>query len=138
MSTSRFAQLRQAARNHLERLPNTSAQQLTWLRYSAADRYDNACDIINTAPINAGIILNLAVYDMLHYAFRNANRHLPRDKDLLMATHDLDPTLAALTKDFYSTVDAHKSQKIAAQTADLTIGVNGFFEWDSTLETIHQ
>lgn len=128
--------LQDKARAFLNRSPDPSRAQLTRLRYGAADRYENACDVASASSATANMILNLAIFEMLQYAFWKANRYLPRDKDLLEATKDLDPTLAGLAQDFYTTVEINKRLELAQQIADRTIEVRGFFEWESPLEDV--
>jgi hypothetical protein len=124
------------AQAFLNRSSDPSTAQLTRLRYGAADRYENACDIASTSSATANMILNLAIFEMLQYAFWKANRYLPRDKDLLEATKDLDPILAGLAQDFYTTAEIEKRLELAPQIADRTIEARGFFEWESPLEEV--
>jgi len=129
-------QLRRQAQRFLERPPNPSDTHLTWLRYGAADLYENARDIAETNPVGANMILSRAVFHMLQYAFWKANQYLPRDKDLLEAITDLDPVLANLAHDFYTSADPRQCQALAAKIADRTIEVDGFFEWESVPENV--
>ena len=130
------APLRQQAKALLAQAPPYAEADLTWLRYIIADRYENARDILAKQPANANMLLGVAVFDMLRYAFRKARHFIPRDKDLLAATASLDLRLADLATAFYATADIETRQHLAAQIADQTIETQGFFEWESALETI--
>ena len=130
------AQLCQQARTWLERAWEPTPAALTALRYGIADRYENACDIIETDPWGASLLLNLVVFDMLQYTFAKAGHYLPREKDLLTATARLNPPLAQLARQFLSSPNPNDRQKLAAQLADLTIEAQGFFEWTSPLEEV--
>ncbi|MBN2499190.1 MAG: hypothetical protein JXB38_00405 [Anaerolineales bacterium] len=127
-------QIRQRAEKMLTQPPNPKPQDLIAKRYAAADAYENAQDIQGTDPAGALMMLNLAVHQMLQYVFWEHNRYLPRDKDLLAELEPLDDELAALARKYFTVADTAQCFTLAEQIADLTIGVCGFFEWESPLE----
>jgi predicted nucleotidyltransferase len=129
-------QIRQRAEKILAQPPNPQPQDLIFKRYAAADAYENAQDIRTEKPAGALMMLNLAVHQMLQYIFWEHNRYLPRDKDLLAELETLDTELAELAHDYFTVADIDKHFMLAEQIADLTIGVRGFFEWESPLEDV--
>jgi hypothetical protein len=129
-------ELRQEAGFELQRRPDLSADELTWLRYAAADCLENALDIVDSDPANASLILHQAVRDMLEFHFLAANRYLPRSKQLLAALADWDAGLAALAWDYYLTAAPSTRFALAAEIAEKTIGITGFFEWESKIEDV--
>lgn len=130
------AQLRAQAEDELRRVPAPSEADLRWERYIAALELEDALDILDEDPSGGAMILGGAVHKMLRYAFRQASRPLPRDKDLLSALDALDPALADLARRFYDACDASARRALAEQIADRTLGVRGFFEWESDPEDV--
>ncbi|NLX10359.1 MAG: hypothetical protein GXY36_11940 [Chloroflexi bacterium] len=128
--------LREQARALLDASPDPGPERLRMLRYVAATSYEDARDMAEIDPATAGMILGRAVREMLHYRFWHANRYLPRDKDLLDALRDLDAELAGAARAFYSSEAFERRLALAAQIADQTIGVHGFFEWESPPEDV--
>jgi predicted nucleotidyltransferase len=129
-------QLRGEAATWLQRLPDLSEEQLRVMRYFAADQLDNAKDRAAQDPAVGQMILHEAVRRMLHYCFLAANRHLPRDKRLLHALETLDGATAQLAREFYTATDQATRFELAHALAMRTIRVTGFFEWESSLETL--
>jgi hypothetical protein len=127
--------LRERAETLLKTTPDPGADDLRWQRYILALQYEDACDIAADSP-SALMILSVAVHGMLHYRFLQANRFIPRDKDLLTALHDLDPELAEIARAFYTESDPAARLVLAAQIADRTIQARGFFEWESEPEDV--
>jgi predicted nucleotidyltransferase len=130
------AELRLKAREVLSLSPDLDAERLTTLRYMAALRYEDATDVSASQPETATMILGLAVYAMLHYAFLKANRYIPRDKDLLERLTSLSTDLASLARAFYGTASLEERLSLAAQIAERTIETQGFFEWESGPEEL--
>jgi predicted nucleotidyltransferase len=128
--------LRERARVVLRLPPDPTPEHLLWMRYMLATQVEDALDIAADDLPGAILILSLAVHGMLRYAFWQANRHLPRDKDLLTALADLDPALAALGRAFYTDIDSTTRLDAALQIADRTIQTRGFFEWESEPEAV--
>jgi len=129
-------QLRERARALLTQPPNPGHTHLLWQRYLIGSQYEDALDMIAERPHAAQMILSLAIHAMLQYRFWIANRHLPRDKDLLETLRDVDPALADLGRAFYTTADLSQRLTLAEQIADQTIQVRGFFEWESDPEAV--
>ena len=128
--------LREQARALLAAPPDPTPGRLRMMRYMAATAYEDARDVAEADPATAGMILSRAVHEMLQYCFWRANRYLPRDKDLLDALRDLDADLAGVARAFYSGEAFERRLALAEQIADQTIGVRGFFEWESTPEDV--
>jgi len=128
--------VRQQAQDFLARQPTPGAQELTAMRYMVAARYEDAIDVATECPETTNMILDLAVYSMLQYRFRQANRHVPRDKDLLLALETLDPDLACLAREFYNAPALSTRLTLAEQIADRTIETHGFFEWETAPEDV--
>lgn len=124
-------QLRAQAEAELRRPFAPSATDLRWERYLAALELEDALDILDQNPPGGTLILCGAVHKMLRYAFRQAGHPIPRDKDLLSALETLDPALAEWARSFYRERDPGAQRALAEQIADRTLGVRGFFEWES-------
>ena len=128
--------LRERARAVLHLPPDPTPEHLLWMRYMLATQVEDALDIADDDPPGAILILSLAVHGMLRYAFWQASRSLPRDKDLLAALADLDPALAGLARAFYADTGSSARLDAALRIADRTIQTHGFFEWESGSETV--
>ncbi len=132
-----IADLRGRARALLERPPQAGPQKLTFFRYTAATIYEDAVDMVDANPETAAMILARAVGEMLRFAFHAAGRFLPREKDLLRALEELDPLLAELARSFYRATSLPERLSLAESIAGRTIGVKGFFEWESEYEEVN-
>lgn len=128
--------LRTQAEDELQRAPVPSDADLCGERYLAALELEDALDILDEDPAGGTMILGGAVHKMLRYAFRRAGRPLPRDKDLLPALETLDVALADRARRFYLAREAGERRALAEQIADRTLGVRGFFEWESDPEDV--
>jgi hypothetical protein len=128
--------LRQQAATILTEGSKPLDDQLKLHRYSAADRFENVLDIADSDSATANMLLNLVVYDMLHYYFLKRKQFIPRDKDLLRKVHEQEPNLGQACHDFYSTEVLGQRLDIARKIADLTIETQGFFEWQSQPEKV--
>ncbi|NJN82864.1 MAG: hypothetical protein HC802_11695 [Caldilineaceae bacterium] len=71
---------------------------------------------------------------MVEFAYRNDQRFVPPPKRLIEGLDEVDPILEALLRQYYATVDVHFQFSLAQRIAERTIGVTGFFEWESPLE----
>ncbi|MDF1513807.1 MAG: hypothetical protein P1S60_08365 [Anaerolineae bacterium] len=128
--------LQQQAALELAHPPDPSPQQLTMTRYLAATRYEDATDVAQSNPETALMILEQAVYTMLQYAFLQANRYIPRDKDLLEALEGLDADLAQSALSFYRGNTISDRFTMAHNIMEKTIKTPGFFAWDSNPEEL--
>ena len=108
--------------------------QLRQLRYAAATRYEDAEDRAHSDPATARLILVQAVADMLRFHVVAAGTFVPRDKDLLAGVDMIDPETAALSRRLLRTASLDEQRELARRLADRTIGVRGFFEWESEPE----
>lgn len=105
------------------------------LRYLAATRFEDARDKQATEPGTAQLILSQAVADMLRYFVRAAGGFIPRDKDLLDVSGRMDPAVAALARETFQSISTDPWDR-ACELAQRTIGVQGFYEWESDREAI--
>lgn len=131
-----IGQLRDRADRILAAHPDPTPERLLNLRYFAATLYEDATDIAGDDPASALLILGQALPLMLEYAYLAANHYVPRHKEWLAALTEFDPALAALTREFYTAGDAASRLAAAEALAGRTIGVRGFFEWESTPEEV--
>mgnify|MGYP001765530049 CR=1 FL=1 len=129
-------QLRQRARELLVTPPTLTPAQHTWKRYWASNLLEDAVDVTEHDPQTAQIFLNQAVFAMLQYYFEANGRFIPRTKELLAQLDALDPSLAALAREFYSSSDFTSRLSAAEQITDHTIAMRGFFEWESDPEPV--
>jgi len=60
----------------------------------------------------------------------------PRDKEFLSTLAKRNPELGTLAQRYYLATDIGHSFELAEQIARHTIGVTGFFEWESELEDV--
>jgi hypothetical protein len=129
-------ELRREAAAWLERRSYFSEAMAVRARYFAATRYEDATDVANQDPATATMLLAPAVTEMLELWYRARVGTVPRGKDLLARVADLDPDLATMARRVFSDAPFAERQVTAAEVADRTIGVRGFFEWDSGTEPV--
>jgi nucleotidyltransferase-like protein len=122
------------ARELLSQGPSHDEAHLLRLRYLAATRYEDAEDRAAADPETARLILVQAVADMLRYHVVAAGTFVPRDKDLLAGVDMIDPETAALSRRLLRSASLSEQRELARRLADRTIGVRGFFEWESEPE----
>jgi len=70
----------------------------------------------------------------MRFAFMQARRFIPRDKDLLEEFGHLDSESAAKVRAFFQTSDCQERVTFATEVADRVLGTRGFFEWTSAPE----
>lgn len=129
-------ELRVQARKLLENPPESTALELDVARYMVACTYEDAMDVVERDPVTAQMLLSRAVSDMLGFCFKQAGRFLPRRKELLGALAEIDPETAEMATEFFTATDLDTRLRLAERLADRTIGVRGFFEWETTPEVI--
>ena len=126
------ARLRALAAEYLARPTDVDEAQLTWLRYAAALRYEDAEDLRDTDPDAASLLLASAVVELLRFVFFHAaGRPVPRWKELLSETEALDPEAGALARGFFRAVDLDERMRLAGELHERIAGARGFFEWES-------
>ena len=72
---------------------------------------------------------------MLNFWYRNNGHFIPRSKELLSRLVSLDNQLAMDAQRFF-TAPPDERWFLAEKIADRTIGVHGFFEWESEPEVM--
>ena len=127
-------ELRQKAQWLLTQPPDLSGEAIQRARYAAATRFEDATDIGLRNPIAASMLLSQSLMEMMRFAFMNARRFIPRDKDLLEEFSFLACDSAAKVQNFFQTTDYDERLRLATQIADEILGVRGFFEWSSSVE----
>jgi hypothetical protein len=100
-------------------------------RYAAATTFEDSTDVTRDDPETTTMLRSHAVTSMLEFWCRVKDGRIPRRKDLLARVAELDPTLGALARRVFSDATFTERELAAAEVADRTIGVRGFFEWDS-------
>jgi hypothetical protein len=118
------------ARHWLALPPATTPEQLTRLRYAAADQVENAQDLIERDPEGAAYLAGLALEPILGYWHLSQGRQIPRGKDALTSLSGIDPVLGGRLRDALrgscrERVDATR------ELAQHCLGVTGFFPWES-------
>ncbi len=126
--------IRSRAKDMLQRSPNNNILFLQRLRYSIADTYENATDMIGIDEATAIILMSESVKMALQYYFRISEKWMPRHKDIFIELEKINPYLAKLGKDFYLNPLVSEKFKIANEIMDKTIKTKGFFEWSSDVE----
>ena len=127
------AELRQKAQWLLKQPPDLSEEAIERARYAAATRFEDATDGLRN-PIGASMLLSQSLVEIMRFAFMNARRFIPRDKDLLEEFGLLARDSAAKVQNFFGTADYDKRLRLATEIADEILGVRGFFEWSSSVE----
>ena len=127
-------ELRQKAQWLLTQPPDLSEEAIQRARYAAATRFEDATDIGLRNPIAASMLLSQSLMEMMRFAFMNARRFIPRDKDLLEEFNLLAHDSAAEVQNFFQTSDYDERLRLATRIADEILGVRGFFEWSSSVE----
>lgn len=127
-------ELRQKAQWLLTQPPDLSEEAIQRARYAAATRFEDATDIGLRNPIAASLLLSQSLMEMMRFAFMNARRFIPRDKDLLEEFKLLAHDSAAEVQKFFQTSDYDERLRLATKIADEILGVRGFFEWNSSVE----
>ncbi|MDP9311559.1 MAG: nucleotidyltransferase domain-containing protein [Chloroflexota bacterium] len=131
-----IAALQTRAQHLLTTPPTFTPEQVTRMRYAAATWYEDAVDVIERDPVTATRLLNQAVDTMLHVLFWKAQRFVPREKELMAHVRAIDMDIATLAEQFFLAAEVHERMQLAGHIADRTIGVRGFFEWESTPEQV--
>jgi len=124
-------ELRVEAEEWLARRSDLSADEWLRARYGAASRFEDGVDMIAVDSASATMLLALAVVNMLEIECRMRLGRIPRGKDLLATTAELDPELGALAKSFFTASSDDERRQCAESIADRTVAARGFFEWDS-------
>lgn len=127
-------ELREEAKRLLTQPPTLTEEAIEQVRYMSATGFEDASDVTVRDPVTATMLLSKAVLDMLRFAFLNARRFIPRDKDLLEELSLLDPDSAVMARSFFETSDFEDRVRLSTQLADRILGVRGFFEWSSAPE----
>ena len=115
----------------LAQRPDLSPAALTSLRYMTADQYDNAKDVQQIDPATATLLLNQAVSEMVRYAYLAANRNVPRVKEMISTLESFNFQLKQMVESYFLATDNGQRFTLAAQIAAQTLGVEGFFEWET-------
>lgn len=121
---------RQEAQEILHGKPVYDEQSLINQRYMLADRFENALDLRERDPMMGLVLIGAALSDMLVYQFQKQGKWIPRHKDILAILRNEEPQLANLVEQYYQQV-GDECFDTACLIADYTIGVRGFFEWES-------
>jgi hypothetical protein len=128
--------LRNEAAQWLAMPPNPLPDTLRWRRYLIGDLLDNARDVVASDAATADLFLHRVLDATLEYRFLVANRLLPRPKDALRELQLLDPESGQRMHAALAAQDIQdKLERVAALVEQVT-GVTGFFEWDSTPESL--
>ncbi|MBC7894674.1 MAG: nucleotidyltransferase domain-containing protein [Cytophagaceae bacterium] len=128
---SEMERLCDEARSWLELSEVLQGPKADAARYAAATPLEDAADIIESDEVNASLLLHRAVTQMLECRLRLDGRPVPRAKALVAEVTALDPELGRLVRQFTAAGTAAERLEVAHQVSDRTIGVRGFFEWDS-------
>ncbi|MFL7794914.1 MAG: hypothetical protein AB8I69_22420 [Anaerolineae bacterium] len=129
-------ELRAQARELLAHPPESALLELDVSRYMVACMYEDAMDVVERDPVTAQMLLSRAVTDMLEFCFKKAGRFIPRRKELLQALAEVDPETAELATEFFTATKLGVRLRLAERLADRTIGVRGFFEWETVPEMV--
>lgn len=136
MSRDKVVQeLKNEAAEWLAKPTDYAPPQLLRERYMAATLYEDARDVADRDSATAALLLNESVTAMLHYWYRANDMLIPRSKELVSTIVSMDEGLGNLFAEFFMTTSTERRWVLAERIADRTIGVRGFFEWESEPET---
>jgi hypothetical protein len=111
-------------------------RRLDAARYVPATLYEDAVDVAERDAATADMLVYWAVREMLNYCFVREGRQRPRHKELIEAVAQIDEETGALAWEFYAARRPAARLEIAGRIADRTIGVRGFFEWETDPEPV--
>jgi predicted nucleotidyltransferase len=131
-----IAKLRKMGEELLQQKPVYSQTSLLFARYLAGNIYEDALDLVEKDAPVANLLLERSVNQMIEYFYRYSGHFLPRVKETLSKLNDLDPQTAQLARQFFSAASLEQRLALAAELAERTIAVNGFFEWESEPEQV--
>jgi predicted nucleotidyltransferase len=131
-----IAKLRKMGEELLQQKPVYSQTSLLFARYLAGNTYEDALDLVEKDTPAANMLLERAVNQMIEYFYRYGGHFLPRVKETLSRLNDIDPQTGQLARQFFSAASLEQRLALAAELAERTIAVNGFFEWESEPEQV--
>lgn len=131
-------ELRKRAQVLLTEPFNIDTERITIARYMIATLFEDAVDVAHRDPATANMLLSQAVAEMLKFFFTQSGRFIPRHKDILAAVHGVENDVGEMAMSFFGTADIVDRLRFAEKIADKTIGVRGFFEWESAPEKVEQ
>jgi predicted nucleotidyltransferase len=105
-------------------------------RYHGANLLEDGLDVVETDPPTASLFFARAVTSMLELHCHARTGAIPRGKDLLRTMTELDAHLGSIARQFFTATSVGEQRAHAEHLADATIGVRGFFEWDSGPEPL--
>jgi hypothetical protein len=123
------------ARDWLARPVEATQEALVQQRYGAVDLLDDARDVIDDDPASAALLLGEAVRGIVAYAFWTRRMFQPRRKTAITELAKIDAVAATLVRT-WSTSSGHAALDAVEALARQVLGVDTFFEWTSTRETI--
>lgn len=124
------------AREWLARHSPPSEPERVHARYAIASRLEDALDVVDADETTATMLLAGVVTAILEFVCKRDDGRIPRLKDLLMTVNTREPAVARLATAFFEASTIRERVDIALTLADSTIGVRGFFPWDSGPESL--
>jgi len=124
------------AREWLEKKPNVTAKLLNDLKYGAATLLEDAVDLERRDPAAAAWTYARTVEAILDYVFSRKGVFIPRPKELFRRAKELDEDIGTLAARVVTVSDSDRRREAAFALADRTIGVYGFYEWESEPEDV--
>lgn len=128
--------LRNEAATWLATPPNPTPDALRWRRYSIVDLLDNVRDLVEEDAIAADLVLSRAVAELIEYRFLAEPRNLPRQKDQVRALAALDAGAGEILGRFGAAGTVAERLAAALELSLAITGVDTFFTWDSSPETV--
>jgi predicted nucleotidyltransferase len=124
-------QLISRAAELLAQPPHYPPSSLLYQRYLVACLYEDALDLVGKDAPAANLLLPKAVGGMIEYFYRHTGCFVPRIKETISRLESLDPEVHRLAVEFTSAASLGERLRLAELLAERTIGVKGFFEWES-------
>ncbi len=130
-----ITQLVREAREWLLRPVEATEPSLTQRRYGIVNLLDDARDMSDHDPAGAAMVLGAAVRDLVAYAFWQRKLFQPRPKHAIAALARIDGEAVALVRTWQTSTGSERFLVVEA-LARHVLGVDSFFEWTSTRETV--
>ncbi len=119
------------AREFLVKPPLLTQDKITRTKYAISTLFEDATDVMDTDPLTSTYFLNKLISDIIDYVFFINGTSSPRAKERIKYLEVNYPDIGELVAGYYSAENFRERYGIAKSLVARTIGVYGFFEWDS-------
>lgn len=135
-STGITAELQKEARDVMAAGSQVDAAWLEMRRYAVATAFEDACDIAAEDPIRSRSIAVQALCGAVEWWFPAQGFWQPRSKDLFIEFERLRPELGRVARAAIEESTLPEMLDAIAAVLQATIGVTGFFSWETAPELL--